>query len=931
MLTNNQQNSNQPSLFSNNTASCLNSNKLTNSGKKPNQGFGNFGNSNTNSVALFGNQSPFQTSNNVFIQNAPRQENNIFGTPGTTMTGQNLNPNSIQPHTIMQPNTAIQSNNSNSLPIQGNLFGFNNNRTVQQCENINQVQVNGTFDFPFTASLVCEKEIKGGNTTGSTTDCPPTKFQVITALPQYSIKSVEELRKDDYIMKKQGRKANFGTNSNIRGSTGQSPFPNPGANTNQPSSFWGQNSNNNVQTNLFSSVPTSSGKGFCIGANPKSANSTPSSNNLFPSNNNNQNNLFGAKQSSPYNPILNNANPNTPTFGTNNTNSNPSHVLPNQNNTVNPNIQGVFPNVTTVNLTNSSNSGLFKSSVNAVNFNNTTNQSVVNTLPNQSGFPFGSTQQQGIIGGNLFNNNPNQQKSLFQGANQSAFKQPIPLNQQTVQSSASANTVPTSQFMDQPKTSVFSGVNPTSNHGNVVTPNTTNNVTLPYSHSNLFNQPNQSSVINQPNSLVTQPSPGHQQVFVGGPYDSVNNYIIYPSPAFVNGPLTGNVLGLSIDSFITKKIYDACSKNKTLDEILSGLKEENSERDLDSRIDNILKSAGKGVESRRSGLGSVSTSGTKKQYDFLKTKRKQDNREIERILQYNRSQTLMESGNKKRSSERERDEWVRKAKAHEYKRSYSSASKDKDESGLLSLKIIIMSDIPLEEDLGYFEIEINPNTNIEILKDTIVDKLRTDSKYLGISKHNFSVFRQSDILTGNKPLSVYKLKTNDKLYIAIDKDIITHNTRKRQRTEEMANLDIIPVLTKTGYHTKPSYPLICRMSEDQLKDIKDFEIYNEHGRIKFLSPVDIRELNLDTIVLIEPMRARLYDKPAVKPKKGEGLNVPCEIYLYNVKCRENLTEEEIKEYKEALMKSVREKGAKFIAYDEKESILVISINELNEF
>jgi hypothetical protein len=861
MFSPNQQNTNHQSLLTNNIPNSLNSNKVTNSGKKVNQTYGNFGIKPTNQGLFSQSTSPPYSP---FTTQTRTPETNIF--TNSLSTNQNMNQN-------IQPNKTFQQ-----APT---LFGFTNGpvKTIQD----NQT-VNGTYSRRYSLTTINEeKTIKGSESSVS-------RFISITADNNYGSKSLEELRREDYLYKRQSGKAN-----NVQG-VNSSIFTN---------SYKTGGLFSTSKTNIIGNVANVSDKGFSIGANPKPTGSTPSRTSFFPANqqtNQNQIDLFNKQ------PVLfnqTNTTQSTPTFG-----SNSNMLFNNQAN--------LFNNLNNVgNSTNQQKTNIFSNSastsINNPNiFNNNQSNNIFPTaISNQTGVGKGNNQVSPINStlqhSSLTSNPPTtQQVNLLTGQ---VFKQPMPTN-------------PVQLTNNIPQNLIF----------NTLTTQMTNQVPVINNSTNFIVQPTNSipaqNGLTQGNTLSNLPS--IQPVMFDYPQANlmspINNYVIYPSTSinatYINESLTGNVLGLTIDQFVTKKIYEACSKNKTLDEILSNLKEE-KRRDLDSRIESIINSSQKNQSRSYCNQENVPLSSTKKHYDFLKIKRKQDNREIERILQTNRALlNFTESGKKRKSANKAKEEWIQRAEAHEYKRIYNSEGKIRG-SKVLNLDIGIMN----EEDNFSFSISVSADNIVDILKDNIVEKLVKDEKYKGLTKKNFSIFHKADILLAAKPISLFNLKSGDKLYIAIDEPIMS---TKRQKLSEsdIASIDKIPALTRSGYHTKPAYPVICRMSEEELQAIKSFEIYNEHGCIKFKDLVDIRGLNLDNIVQIEPKKVRLYENQT-KPPKGEGLNVACDIYLYNIKSKSHLSEEAMKEYKENLIKAVRDKGATLVDYNEKESTLIFSINELN--
>jgi len=105
----------------------------------------------------------------------------------------------------------------------------------------------------------------------------------------------------------------------------------------------------------------------------------------------------------------------------------------------------------------------------------------------------------------------------------------------------------------------------------------------------------------------------------------------------------------------------------------------------------------------------------------------------------------------------------------------------------------------------------------------------------------------------------------------------------------------------------PSIQYIYRMKKSDLESIEGLEISNHFGKIKFKSKIDLTYLNLSEIVKIDLFTIELYPETEM-PKPGEGLNKPAVITINQMfDQRDNLKD---------LIQSVKEKGGKFIGYDE---------------
>ena len=67
-----------------------------------------------------------------------------------------------------------------------------------------------------------------------------------------------------------------------------------------------------------------------------------------------------------------------------------------------------------------------------------------------------------------------------------------------------------------------------------------------------------------------------------------------------------------------------------------------------------------------------------------------------------------------------------------------------------------------------------------------------------------------------------------------------------------------PTEPKPGYTIEPSYDDLYTMTEEELRNVENFQIMNEHGSICFLEPVDLVGVDLRNIVVIDEKGAEVY-------------------------------------------------------------------------
>ena len=153
------------------------------------------------------------------------------------------------------------------------------------------------------------------------------------------------------------------------------------------------------------------------------------------------------------------------------------------------------------------------------------------------------------------------------------------------------------------------------------------------------------------------------------------------------------------------------------------------------------------------------------------------------------------------------------------------------------------------------------------------------------------------------------IKNQDKIIISLIHHSLEINERKEEDEdndeEEIENTkknekkvlcpqEKLPILKRQGYYMYPNEYDIARMSIDEIKNIKNFAIYNENGKIEFNGNVSLYGVNFDKLFniehdLIEYEKGQWYHSP-----RGKNFNIPATITLYNINPNINLSNEKIK-------------------------------------
>jgi hypothetical protein len=243
------------------------------------------------------------------------------------------------------------------------------------------------------------------------------------------------------------------------------------------------------------------------------------------------------------------------------------------------------------------------------------------------------------------------------------------------------------------------------------------------------------------------------------------------------------------------------------------------------------------------------------------------------------------------------------------------------------------------KELIFKLIHIDCNTKLKILKQDILNKLKKENKELfwNLGIDDFFLMRNFRTMKESQSLEDNSVKNKDEIHIILKKSLFpeedesaiqsrkasnlsekksSHSNKKEIKIEKsekikasskkklkssIAPIEMLPNLTKAGYETTPSMKEICRMTVEELRNVENFSIFNEHGKIEFKGTTDLTKLNLDQIVNIQPKVISLYQNGQIdfKPEKGQGLNKAATLHMFNVfaqKSDENGESEEEKSF-----------------------------------
>ena len=215
--------------------------------------------------------------------------------------------------------------------------------------------------------------------------------------------------------------------------------------------------------------------------------------------------------------------------------------------------------------------------------------------------------------------------------------------------------------------------------------------------------------------------------------------------------------------------------------------------------------------------------------------------------------------------------------------------------------------------------KISDNSNI-IYNSRILDDSKTIENSITLSEQNENI----PVVTLVLDRGTSNINNTGGVQAANDEAISNKfNGFYREQTKDLSDVKStgiqspgnrnVPKLTKLGYKCNPSIEEMKRMSDRELQQIENFTIENEHGKVEFDGKTDVRGLDIDDIVFIQPGMIEVYPIEESKPRRGEKLNKPSTLTLYN--CRRSDFCENPEKAKQKMERQAAKRDQEFIDFD----------------
>ena len=150
---------------------------------------------------------------------------------------------------------------------------------------------------------------------------------------------------------------------------------------------------------------------------------------------------------------------------------------------------------------------------------------------------------------------------------------------------------------------------------------------------------------------------------------------------------------------------------------------------------------------------------------------------------------------------------------------------------------------------------------------------------------------------------------------------------KDEEEDILCPTDKLPILKREGYFMNPDEYIISRMTLKEIKNVENFSIFNENGKIEFEGKVSLYGANLDKLFNIEHEFIEYEKGEWCHSPRGQNFNIPAVITFYNIQPNIDITNENDKNMfiENLKIKCKKYLNATFISYNFENGTLIYKI------
>ncbi|KAF4323292.1 hypothetical protein BBO99_00002254 [Phytophthora kernoviae] len=242
----------------------------------------------------------------------------------------------------------------------------------------------------------------------------------------------------------------------------------------------------------------------------------------------------------------------------------------------------------------------------------------------------------------------------------------------------------------------------------------------------------------------------------------------------------------------------------------------------------------------------------------------------------------------------------------------------------LILKGRIVHDASTIEDL-----QLKEGDSIDVV---VIEDRAEDNKKREQSPSTSSLTKKPEPQTTDKTAPPKRFMTYDEYLASASRDEgdLFKDTETSSHSRALAGAPSCPVLKNEDYFTIPSYERLQAMTDHELSQVEKFTVgCRGLGAVEWIGKTDVRDLDIDELVLFEKKEVIVYKDDDKKHELGMGLNKPAIVELLGIFPPRKSTSPD--KYKDRVKQRTQDIGATFLDYSPDKGIWRFRVEHFSRY
>ena len=252
------------------------------------------------------------------------------------------------------------------------------------------------------------------------------------------------------------------------------------------------------------------------------------------------------------------------------------------------------------------------------------------------------------------------------------------------------------------------------------------------------------------------------------------------------------------------------------------------------------------------------------------------------------------------------------------------------EQEILDLTVIVEIS-PQQKNVSNYNTNITLNRNHTIQEiSNQVEKVFNENftKYLNKIKCTRYFYNNTELTTLTHSFRDYNINSNSIINAVIELIPLS------QTAKQFAPKESLPIFELNSYRISPEFVDLCRMDIEELSSVDDFQIWNEHGKVHFLEPINMLGMDFRQTLQIGHRKVDLLlNEPNMyeDPKNQEQLSVRAEITYFSFEPAGKEKRQGDSQFMTGIQRWLSSIGGEFVRYSKEEKALTFTVKSLNMF